>query len=109
MCFNEDSFIKLNKENCCENADEALKDFLYVEVYNYNYQKIIELLLWENIRCFCYEGNQYSIEKRENVSHIISSDEVALEHGASDNQARFRIAISDLIELLEREGKKSKI
>jgi len=108
--FNKDEFVKRNKENNIENAYDALEDFLYVEIRKHNYEKIIELLTWENIREFFYEGNQYSIVKRQGDSEsLIISDEVALEYGVSNNQARFQIEISGLVELIEIEGKKSEI
>ncbi len=108
--FDKEEFIKKNKENNVENAYNALEDFLYVEIRKHNYEKIIELLTWENVREFFYEGNQYSIVKQQgNSESVIISDEVALEYGVSDNQARFRIEISGLVELIEIEGKNSEI
>ena len=108
--FNKEEFIKKNKENNVENAYNALEDFLYVEIRKHNYEKIIELLTWENVREFFYEGNQYSIVKRQgNSESVVISDEVALEYGVSDNQARFQIEISGLVELIEIEGKSSEI
>lgn len=108
--FNKDEFVKRNKENNVENAYDALEDFLYVEIRKHNYEEIIELLTWENIKEFFYEGNQYSIVKRQGDSEsVIISDEVALEYGVSNNQARFQIEISGLVELIEAAGKKSEI
>ncbi len=110
MYFHKDEFVKKNKENNVENAYDALEDFLYVEIHKHNYEKIIELLTWENIREFFYEGNQYSIVKRQgDCESVIISDEVALEYGVSDNQARFQIEIAGLIELIEIEGKRASI
>ena len=110
MYFDKEEFIKKNKENNVENAYNALEDFLYVEIRKHNYEKTIELLTWENVREFFYEGNQYSIVKQQgNSESVIISDEVALEYGVSDNQARFRIEISGLVELIEIEGKNSEI
>lgn len=110
MYFNKDEFVKRNKENNVENAYDALEDFLYVEIRKHNYEEIIELLTWENIKEFFYEGNQYSIVKRQGDSEsVIISDEVALEYGVSNNQARFQIEISGLVELIEAAGKKSEI
>ena len=55
-------------------------------------------------------GNQYSIVKRQGDSEsVIISDKVALEYGVSNNQARFQIEISGLVELIEAAEKKSEI
>ena len=41
-----------------------LNSFLQNEIYKYNYESIINLLKWENVRSFFYEGNMYSIVKK---------------------------------------------
>lgn len=106
------SGLKIRRMNLKRKADvdDRLKSFLQNEVYNYNYKSIINILKWENVRSFFYEGNIYSIVKTEDdLDNVVITNEVALEHGALKNQASFLIKISELIELIEIEGKNSEI
>lgn len=87
-----------------------LNSFLQNEIYKYNYESIINLLKWENVRSFFYEGNMYSIVKKaDDLDNVIIANEVALEHGALRSQASVVMNIAELIELIEAAGKKSDI
>lgn len=87
-----------------------LNSFLQNEIYKYNYESIINLLKWENVRSFFYEGNMYSIVKKaDDLDNVIIANEVALEHGALRSQASVVMNIAELIELIEAAGKNSEI
>ena len=91
-------------------SSDRINSFLQNEVYNYNYESIINLLKWENVRSFFYEGNMYSVIKMEDdLENVVITNEVALEHGALREQASFLINISELIDLIEVAGKNSEI
>ena len=90
--------------------NSRINSFLQNEIYKYNYESIINLLKWENVRSFFYEGNMYSIVKKaDDLDNVIIANEVALEHGALRSQASFVMNIAELIELIEAAGKKSEI
>ena len=100
--------IRRMKLETRSDLSDRLNNFLQNEVYNY--KSIVNLLKWENVRSFFYEGNMYSIVKTgDDMDNVVITNEVALEHGALRNQVSFLINISELIELIEIEGKKSEI
>ena len=93
-----------------DNVNALLNSFLQIEIYKYNYEDIINLLKWENVRSFFYEGNMYSIVKKaDDLDNVIIANEVALEHGALRSQASVVMNIAELIELIEAAGKNSEI
>ncbi|USG64648.1 hypothetical protein NDK47_21270 [Brevibacillus ruminantium] len=94
--FDKNNFIELNNEFLYQ----KLEDFLRTEINDETFFIIYNFLQLENFKQGEFEGNQYLIQKM-NTKELLIIDIVSEEFVKDHSQTRFKISVSEMIELLD--------